>query len=70
VAGRTGARALFTELTTQSITSPRKGRNTRHMYLTLKDALPVPSRIMPLPMLSTLVTAMMKPYRPLHVPSI
>ena len=40
---------LFTDVTTQSMTSPFTGRMTMHRYLTLKVAKPVPSLMTPLP---------------------
>lgn len=60
---------LLTCVTTASRTSPLNGRKTMALYLTGYTTKPWPGWIKPEPILSMVVTAITKPYFPVHVPS-
>lgn len=60
---------LLTCVTTASSTSPLNGRNTIALYLTGYTTKPWPGWMTPEPIWSMVVTAITKPYFPVHVPS-
>ena len=60
---------LLTWVTIPSRTSPLNGRKTMALYQMLYVTNPDPDWMIPSPILSIVVTAITKPYFPVHVPS-